>query len=122
MPSSVFDLPRAIHFDAHVMRILQQAGLADQVLPATRIWKRSTFYGADQQPIRVHEWPQERPLGWDEHYLFYQPALEQLLRDNLTPLDNVEVRLGAEVVRHLAERRRRLGARSRWPERTHLRS
>ena len=94
----VFDLPRAIHFDAHVMRILQQAGLAEQVLPATRIWERSTFYGADQQPIRVHEWPRERLLGWDEHYLFYQPALEQLLRDNLTPQDNVDVRLGAEVV------------------------
>src|ERR1700735_5205924 len=42
----VFDLPRAIHFDAHVMRILQQAGVADEVLPATRVWKRSTFYGA----------------------------------------------------------------------------
>jgi 3-(3-hydroxy-phenyl)propionate hydroxylase len=93
----VFDLPRAIHFDAHVMRILQQAGLADQVLPATRIWKRSTFYGADQQPIRVHEWPQQRPQGWDEHYLFYQPKLEELLRENLSSLDAVEARLGLEV-------------------------
>ena len=93
----VFNLPRAIHFDAHVMRILQQAGLADQVLPATRIWKRSTFYGADQQPIRVHEWPQQRPQGWDEHYLFYQPALEELLRDNLGSLDTVQARFGLEA-------------------------
>src|ERR1700735_4723935 len=59
----VFDLPRAIHFDAHVMRILQEAGLAERVLPATRIWNRSTFYGADQQPIRVHEWPRQRQQG-----------------------------------------------------------
>jgi 3-(3-hydroxy-phenyl)propionate hydroxylase len=94
----VFDLPRAIHFDAHVMRILQEAGLADQVLPATRIWKRSIFYGADQQPIRIHEWPQQRPLGWDEHYLFYQPTLEQLLRDNLVLHNNVQARFGFEVV------------------------
>jgi len=94
----VFDLPRAIHFDAHVMRILQQAGLAEQVLPATRIWNRSTFYGADQQPIRIHEWPRQRPLGWDEHYLFYQPALEQLLRDNLASQGSVELRLGTEVI------------------------
>jgi 3-(3-hydroxy-phenyl)propionate hydroxylase len=94
----VFDLPRAIHFDAHVMRILQQAGVADQILPATRVWKRSTFYGSDGEPIRVHEWPQDRTLGWDAHYLFYQPTLEAILRRRLVDRDNVDVRLGAEVI------------------------
>jgi 3-(3-hydroxy-phenyl)propionate hydroxylase len=95
---AVFDLPRAIHFDAHVMRILQQAGVAEEVLAETRIWKRSTFYGADGEPIRVHEWAQERSLGWDAHYLFYQPTLEKTLRDRLSRRDNVELRLGVELV------------------------
>jgi 3-(3-hydroxy-phenyl)propionate hydroxylase len=95
---TVFDLPRAIHFDAHVMRILQQAGVAEEVLAETRVWKRSTFYGADGEPIRVHEWAQERSLGWDAHYLFFQPTLEKTLRDRLSRRDNVELRLGVELV------------------------
>jgi 3-(3-hydroxy-phenyl)propionate hydroxylase len=94
----IFDVPRAIHFDAHVMRILQQAGVADEVLPATRVWKRSRFYGADGGPIRVHEWPHERSLGWDAHYLFYQPTLEATLRRALQRRDNVDVRLGTELI------------------------
>ncbi|WP_329045754.1 bifunctional 3-(3-hydroxy-phenyl)propionate/3-hydroxycinnamic acid hydroxylase [Amycolatopsis sp. NBC_01488] len=94
----VFDLPRAIHFDAHIMRILQQVGLAREVLPAVRVWKRSTFYGADAEPIRVHDWPSDKPYGWDAHYLFYQPTLEAVLRDGLTRLDDVDVQLGVEAV------------------------
>jgi 3-(3-hydroxy-phenyl)propionate hydroxylase len=93
----VFDLPRAIHFDAHVMRILQQAGVADEIVAATRVWRRSTFYGADGEPTRMHEWRQERTLGWDAHYLFYQPTLERILRRHLRQRPNVDVHLGSEV-------------------------
>ncbi|HEX4358940.1 MAG TPA: FAD-dependent monooxygenase, partial [Pseudonocardia sp.] len=80
---AVFELPRAIHFDAQVMRILQQAGVADEVARDTRVWARSSFYGADGELNRVHEWPRERPLGWAEHYLFYQPTFEATLRSAL---------------------------------------
>ncbi|HEX3781226.1 MAG TPA: bifunctional 3-(3-hydroxy-phenyl)propionate/3-hydroxycinnamic acid hydroxylase [Pseudonocardiaceae bacterium] len=95
--TEVFDLPRAIHFDAHIMRILQQVGLARDMLPDVRVWERSTFYGADAWPIRVHDWPTGKPYGWDAHYLFYQPTLEAALRSGLDRLDNVDVRLGVEV-------------------------
>jgi 3-(3-hydroxy-phenyl)propionate hydroxylase len=96
--STVFDLPRAIHFDAHIMRILQQVGLAEELLPELRVWKRSTFYGADAKPIRVHDWPSDRPYGWYPHYLFYQPTLETVLRAGLTRFPHVDVRLGVQVV------------------------
>jgi 3-(3-hydroxy-phenyl)propionate hydroxylase len=95
---AVFDLPRAIHFDAHIMRILQQVGLAREVLPDVRVWRRSTFYGADAEPIRVHDWPGDKPYGWDAHYLFYQPTLETVLRQGLTRFDDVDVQLGVEAV------------------------
>jgi 3-(3-hydroxy-phenyl)propionate hydroxylase len=95
---AVFDLPRAIHFDAHIMRILQQAGLAEEMLPELRVWKRSTFYGADGEPIRVHDWPSDKPYGWDAHYLFYQPTLEGVLRSGLDRFPGVELRLGVEVI------------------------
>jgi 3-(3-hydroxy-phenyl)propionate hydroxylase len=94
----VFEQPRAIHFDAHIMRILQQAGVADRVLADTRVWKRSTFYGADGQPIRVHDWTNDRTFGWDAHYLFYQPNLEEILRSQLSRHRQVQLRLGVEVV------------------------
>lgn len=94
----VFTLPRAIHFDAHIMRILQQAGVAHEMLPHLRVWKSSTFYGADSRPIRVHQWPTDAPYGWKAHYLFYQPTLEAILRQGLTRFDNVEVGLGVEMV------------------------
>ncbi len=94
----VFALPRAIHFDAQVMRILQQAGVADDVARDTRVWARSSFYGADGKLNRVHEWPRERPLGWDEHYLFYQPRFEAVLRNALARHPHVQVGLGLEMV------------------------
>ena len=96
--TDVFELPRAIHFDAHIMRILQQAQIARDILPETRVWKRSTFYGADGQPIRVHDWPDDQIYGWDAHYLFYQPTLEKLLRAGLNRHRAVRVQLGVEVV------------------------
>jgi 3-(3-hydroxy-phenyl)propionate hydroxylase len=94
----VFDLPRAIHFDAHIMRILQQAGVAAEVLADTRVWQRSTFYGADGKPIRVHDWADDRTYGWDAHYLFYQPALERVLRARLAQHAGIELRLGTEAI------------------------
>lgn len=94
----VFTKPRAIHFDAHIMRILQQAGVVHEMLPDLRVWKASTFYGVDGKPIRVHRWSDETPYGWDPHYLFYQPHLEAILRHGLSRFDNVELRLGLEAV------------------------
>jgi 3-(3-hydroxy-phenyl)propionate hydroxylase len=92
-----FPLPRAIHFDAHIMRILQQAQIAELLEPQTRVWRRSTFYGADAKPIRVHDWPTDKPYGWDPHYLFYQPTMEALLRERLSAHTSVELRTGVEV-------------------------
>lgn len=98
-----YDLPRAIHFDAQIMRILQQAGLADAVRPLTRVSERSTFYGADSKIIRVHRWPARTPDGWQAHYMFYQPELERVLRAGLRRHQRVGLRLG-ERVTGLAQR------------------
>jgi 3-(3-hydroxy-phenyl)propionate hydroxylase len=92
-----FPLPRAIHFDAHIMRILQQAQIAKALEPETRVWHRSTFYGADSEPIRVHAWPTDKPYGWEPHYLFYQPTMEALLRRGIGTHRSVALRTGVEV-------------------------
>jgi 3-(3-hydroxy-phenyl)propionate hydroxylase len=95
--TEAFPLPRAIHFDAHIMRILQQARVASALEPRTRVWRRSTFYGADYEPIRVHDWPTDKLYGWEPHYLFYQPTMEALLREGIGRHPSVELRVGVEV-------------------------
>jgi 3-(3-hydroxy-phenyl)propionate hydroxylase len=94
----VFALPRAVHVDAHIMRILQEPGLADALATDMLIQRQSTFYGADGKPIRIHAWSNDKPLGWNAHYLFYQPQLEAGLRAHLHGWPAVQMRLGTEAV------------------------
>ena len=50
--TEVYPQPRAIHFDADVMRILQFVGLADELEPRVRATSGALHLGADGEPIR----------------------------------------------------------------------
>jgi 3-(3-hydroxy-phenyl)propionate hydroxylase len=91
----VFPLPRAIHFDADIMRILQFAGLAELVEPITRATTGGVHLGMDGEPIRQFRVP-DHPgdLGWRPHYMFFQPQFDALLRSAAATSPGVEVRLG----------------------------
>lgn len=92
---SVFGLPRAIHFDADIMRVFQALGLAGEVEAICRPGSGSLHLGADGEPIRdfrVEPTPGE--LGWFPHYMFFQPQLDQLLRDAAESRPGVELMLG----------------------------
>ena len=93
--AEVFPLPRAIHFDADIMRILQFAGLAEPVEPITRATTGGVHLGADGDPIRQFR-VADRPgdLGWRPHYMFYQPQFDALLREAAANAAGVEVQLG----------------------------
>jgi 3-(3-hydroxy-phenyl)propionate hydroxylase len=92
-----YRLPRAVHMDAEAMRILQSIGLAEKLAPLTRPLGGSVYLGCDGRPIRVFRSRDTRAaLGWPASNLFYQPELEQLLRDGLARYRDVDVRLGAE--------------------------
>lgn len=90
------DIPRAIHFDASVMRIFQAAGLAAGVATRCRVIDSLATYGADGQLLSVSS-AGTGTDGWEAHYNFFQPELEETLRDALAKLPEVELRLGAEV-------------------------
>jgi 3-(3-hydroxy-phenyl)propionate hydroxylase len=93
--TDVFPLPRAIHFDADVMRIFQWAGLADRIEPLTRSTTGGVHLGVDGEPIRVFRVdPGVGDLGWRPHYMFYQPELDALLRSAADASPLVDVRLG----------------------------
>lgn len=90
--------PRAIVFDAEIMRIFASIGLADAVAEVTKALGGSVYLGADLKPIRsFRARPRTDPLAWHPSNLFYQPQLEALLREGLDRFPQVEVRSGQEV-------------------------
>ncbi|MDX6741546.1 bifunctional 3-(3-hydroxy-phenyl)propionate/3-hydroxycinnamic acid hydroxylase [Actinocorallia sp. A-T 12471] len=100
--ADVYPLPRAVHFDAEIMRLFQRAGLAPAVEPIIGQYRGGVHLGADGEPIRDFRVPAERgPLGWYPHNTFLQPRLERVLRTAVADLDRVDVRLGwtAEKIR-----------------------
>lgn len=84
--------PRAIVFDAEIMRIFASIGLAERVAAATRALEGSIYLGADGKPIRTFRArPRAHELAWHPSNLFYQPELERILREGLTRFPNVTV-------------------------------
>lgn len=118
-----FPLPRAIHFNGDVLRILQAAGLANLVQPQLGVQRAVSIYGADGElnVTREHE-VSASPSGWHLQYSFFQPIFEATLRDRLVSSPHVEMRRGTEMVEldqgaddvklTLVERGARFGARA----------
>lgn len=91
----VYPLPRAIHFDADIMRIFQFAGLADEIEPLVRATSGGLHLGADGEPIRdFRVTAVDGDLGWKPHYMFYQPEIDALLRRRAAEAPHVKALLG----------------------------
>ena len=77
--TDVYRLPRAVHLDHEIMRLLQSlrlAGvLAAEMIPvATYQW-----YGADGEPLLRFDRQGLARSGWEGSYMFFQPELESAL-------------------------------------------
>ncbi len=91
-------LPRAVHLDHEMMRLFQVAGLADAIAPTMRETQGHLHVGADHGVIRyMGTAGQPKPFGWANDYFFYQPELEQHLRDGLARFAGVTQRMGVEL-------------------------
>ena len=93
-----YALPRAVHIDHEMMRLLADvdalAPLEDLLFAANG----HLHIGADHGMIRyLSAAGQPRPYGYANDYFFYQPELEEVLRNSLNRFDNVALRLGVEV-------------------------
>lgn len=94
----VVPYPRAVHMDHEAMRLLQRVGVAELLLPRVREADGHLHVGADGGVIRyMGTAGQPRPYGWANDYFFYQPELEQCLRDNAAGFSNIRLFLGAVV-------------------------
>ncbi len=111
-----YPLPRALHFDDEVMRVFQSLGLADAILPATRISPGMKFVAPDGRLLMDWSRPQALgPLGWHVSYRFHQPALEDALREALAAR-GIAVETGVNVteIAQDAEGVTAAGRRARW--------
>ncbi len=96
--STAYPLPRAVHFDHEVARILQAAGLGSE-LP--RLSEPADVYewknAAGETLLRIGS--REAGLsGWPEANMFSQPDLEHALDARARALASVAVQRGREVV------------------------
>ncbi|HEV7720130.1 MAG TPA: bifunctional 3-(3-hydroxy-phenyl)propionate/3-hydroxycinnamic acid hydroxylase [Iamia sp.] len=92
-----YPLPRAVHFDHEVGRIIQACGIGDEVR-------------AVSEPAEVYEWRNGEGTtllrfgrigmaasGWPFSSMFCQPEFEAVLRARAESLPTVEVRRGTKV-------------------------
>src|SRR4051794_2259629 len=92
-----YPLPRAVHLDDEALRVLQAAGVADEVAALCRPMaglrlvdgRLRTLAEFPRAPVGAHGWPQG--------VLFRQPDLEAVLRTAARRTPGLEVRCGVEV-------------------------
>lgn len=94
-----YPLPRAVHIDHEMMRIVQSVGLAQAVLPLMREAHGHIHIGADGGVIRyLGSKGLQKRFGWANDYFFFQPELEAMLVESLARFPHVTVQRGAELV------------------------
>lgn len=95
---TIWQIPRAIAIDHEILRVLQNLGVADEVLPHTAPFPASEHFGVDRQLIRrIHVVEPPYPLGYVPTMVFTQPAVEAILRKHVGTLPSVTVALGCEL-------------------------
>ena len=96
--TDVHEIPRAIALDHEILRIFQQIGVVDAVLPFTEPFTNSEWFGADGQLIRrMTMVAPPYPQGYTPSMVFTQPPVERALRARVAQLPNVQVALGTEM-------------------------
>jgi 2-polyprenyl-6-methoxyphenol hydroxylase-like FAD-dependent oxidoreductase len=75
----IYRLPRAVHLDHEVMRLLQALGLAEALAEEMTPVREYHWFGADGEPLLRFEVPTPARSGWEPHYMFFQPELEAAL-------------------------------------------
>ena len=81
---SIYNLPRAVHFDDEVMRVFESIGISKSLSRNIIINKGTKFVNAQNEVVL--DWPRPRSItdnGWYPSYRFHQPNLERLLRRRL---------------------------------------
>lgn len=95
--TGVYDKPRAFAMDHEILRVYQNLGVAEAMLPHIAPFLASEHYGVEGQLIRrltMVEPPY--PMGWTPSVVFLQPPIEEALRAKVREIASVELALGCE--------------------------
>ena len=92
-----YPLPRAVHFDHEVGRILQACGIGEALRPISEPGEIYEWRNASGQTLLRFGRVGDGPSGWPLSSMFNQPALEALLDRRAGELPSVQVRRGVEV-------------------------
>lgn len=94
----VYPLPRAAHIDHHGLRVLQEIGCLDELLPHMLPNAGIEFVTANREVMIRVPAQQSSVSGHPSSMYFHQPRFDSALRRAATQLPTVDVRLGAEMV------------------------
>jgi 2-polyprenyl-6-methoxyphenol hydroxylase-like FAD-dependent oxidoreductase len=75
----IYRLPRAVHLDHEIMRLLQTRGLADTVAEQMVSVHDYKWFGADGEQLLRFDIHSPARSGWESDYMFFQPELEAAL-------------------------------------------
>jgi 2-polyprenyl-6-methoxyphenol hydroxylase-like FAD-dependent oxidoreductase len=91
-------LPRAVHFDHEVARILQSCGLGEDLPVISAHGSEYEWRNGSGQVLLRFGGRAVGPSGWPDSNMFWQPALEALIEQAAAGQPNVELRRGSDVV------------------------
>ncbi len=77
--NEIYRLPRAVHLDHEIMRLLQSLGLADALAQQMVPVRDYQWLGADGELLLRFDVEGLAPSGWESDYMFFQPELERAI-------------------------------------------
>ena len=100
----VYEIPRAISLDHEILRVFQQIGVIDRVMPFTEPFTNSEFFGVDGQLIRRMTMVQAPfPQSYTPSVVFSQPPVEKILREHVANLPNVSMAMGLAMTQFVQD-------------------
>jgi len=81
----VYPLPRAAHIDHEIVRVLQQLGIAEEVMAVSRPAEQYDFLTADRQ-VLLRFLTRGSPSGWPAANMIHQPSVEAAIRRRIEDL------------------------------------
>ena len=92
--AEIYRMPRAVHLDHEIMRLLQGLEVADELAGELLPVHDYHWYGADGEPLMRLESPVPSASGWEPDYMFFQPALEAAMEHRASEQPSVTVERG----------------------------
>jgi 2-polyprenyl-6-methoxyphenol hydroxylase-like FAD-dependent oxidoreductase len=95
---SIYELPRAVHFDDEVGRIFQAAGVREEILAITDpVLDFYEWRNRQGDALLKIDWARPGVQGWPTANFFTQPDLQRVLDRRVRQFSSVEVHTGWEA-------------------------